>query len=246
MDRRVVDEIIVNHDHRFLYCPIPKAGSTTLKILLHELEGVSVEEVAGPDRSRLGALHDGSRNRLHYLGAYDDADVLRMLNEWFTFAFVRNPWTRLLSAFRNKIEPHPANLQRPRYQQNPDRVWVGRLIDDVKATRPGDDRDVSFAEFARYVSRQDPAEMNQHYRPQVVLGGFGFIPYDFVGRLERFEDDYAHVAARVGIDRPLPSNRRPFSGVTDRVAEYYDAETADLVGEIYAGDVARFGYTFPG
>ena len=155
---------------------------------------------------------------------------------------MRNPWTRLLSAFRNKIEPHRTNLERPRYQQNPDRVWVGRLIDDVTS---GDDRDVSFGEFARYVARQEPAEMNQHYRPQVLLGGFGLIAYDFVGRLERFEADYQHVAATVGIDLPLPDNRRPFSGASDRVAEYYDDDTADLVGTVFAEDIERFGYSFP-
>lgn len=245
-DRSVVNEFVFNRRYRFVYCPIPKVASTTLKILMHQLEGADPAEVVGPDGKQLGALHDSRRNRLHYLFEISDAELIEMLaGDWYRFVFVRNPWTRFLSAYRNKVEAHPTRLRNPAYRDNPDRLWVGELVEAIAGRDGSPDGTVPFPEFARYAAAQDPADMDPHYRPQVLLSGFGSIDYDRVGRIEHLEADYAALAADLGIALPLPANRRPFSGSTERVEEYYDDETTELVGSLYAEDVARFGYQFP-
>ena len=86
--------------------------------------------------------------------------------------------------------------------------------------------------------------------------------YDFVGRLETLQDDFASVMASLKLSdtdkllweqvssksRPV----RPIGGVdrTLRLQHYYQSDDAhDLIGlvqHVYREDLRRFGYSYPG
>ena len=73
-----------------------------------------------------------------------------------------------------------------------------------------------------------------------ISSASGEVLVDDIYRFESFEEDFARLCRRVGVNVALPhkkpSTHRHFS-------EYYDAATADIVGEAFQRDVELFGYT---
>lgn len=84
-------------------------------------------------------------------------------------------------------------------------------------------------------------------KPMVVLPLLrreGRLAVDFVARYERLEEDFATVCARIGI--PVPELPREKSGHRDHTdyRDYYDPRARQRVAEMYAREIALFGYEF--
>jgi hypothetical protein len=64
---------------------------------------------------------------------------------------------------------------------------------------------------------------------------------DFIGRMENIDQDFATICSRIGIVATLPrlnvSNTTPYRS-------FYSDETAALVRNTFAEDIAHFGYEF--
>ncbi len=81
------------------------------------------------------------------------------------------------------------------------------------------------------------------FRPQVdyVCDPAGAVPLDFLGRFEQLDQVATWLMEMTGRPFDLPrlnaSNREAYRS-------HYTPELARLVGEIYAKDIAAFGYEF--
>ncbi|SFH65863.1 sulfotransferase family 2 domain-containing protein [Albimonas pacifica] len=148
----------------------------------------------------------------------------------FKFCFVRNPWDRFLSAY--------SYLRQRRGTTAGDDAFAEAWLADVP-TFEAFLRRMEDARYRRRVLRW------KHFRPLAWWVGVpGVTPnaMDFVGRYETLHDDMATVRERFDLPpQPLskirPSEHPPY-------AEAYDRRGRELVGELYAGDCALFGYAF--
>ncbi len=210
-------------NHRIIYYAIPKTGCTTIRSLLLEAESHPV-----PDDDE--AVHLLIRKKMSGVNARAPR-----FDDYFKFAFVRNPWARLVSCYRNKI----SNL-----------VNTGEA--DIFASHYGyiHFKRMSFADFARFVCRVPDDLCDSHFKPQSAF--FDAAEVDFVGRFERFSDDLAQVIERAGLDRSLHkwcdvrrNPQRLTKADNDRYyIDFYDAKTRRLVAAKYKSDIERFGYRF--
>lgn len=144
------------------------------------------------------------------------------------FAFVRNPWDRLVSAY--------AFLEAGGYNDH-DAVFARNIL-------------VHYPTFPLFVRNWLATEENQlkrvHFMPQyafVCNPGSGPL-VNALNHYEALAQGYAAICGRLGIDAPLQhlnvtANRRDYR-------EYYDRETTDAVARIYWRDIELFGYTFDG
>ena len=93
----------------------------------------------------------------------------------YLFCFVRNPYTRLLSCYLDKIargHPEKANILR-----------FLKLNDNDLSY------ELSFTDFVNAVVQQDPFDMDPHWRIQTEQCFLNYINYSYIGRFESFAED---------------------------------------------------------
>jgi hypothetical protein len=216
----------VSRRHRAVFVEVPKAGCTVVKrVMQHSEHGGEPYEppVSVHDRatSPLGApLRDG----------FDLDELFGPDGPFFRFTFVRNPYSRALSCYLEKI----AGAQ-----------WLRDKRLPLLGFRP--DENVGFGDFLEAVADQDPVQMDIHWAPQSLLLGLPRVRYGVVGRFESFEQDLRTVIDLVGLDAPEPLWRQRSShstGARERLLEHYDDRCEDLVRRIYLEDFERLGYGF--
>jgi hypothetical protein len=200
---------VISHELRCIFIHIQKTGGSSIRQAL----GLPQQ---GPEKHRFATEQR----------ALCDPAVW---NAYFKFAFVRNPWDRLVSWW--------VMIDR--------NIRAGHVPNGFQAYVAS--RAHSFEEFLRNCNEEyhDADGIKSIYRNQVdyVCDDSGKLLVDFVGRFERLEEDFATVAARLGVATAIPhlnrSTRSPYAG-------YYTSALASLVAERYAKDIAAFGYEFGG
>jgi hypothetical protein len=162
--------------------------------------------------------HGGSHLRIRdYRRLYAPAQFRR----FFKFTVVREPATRLLSAYRFVMSDQ-------RWPEN--RAWADRHRRSCG----------SFRDFV--LGWMSPAARWDcvlfHPQTGFVLDDDGGMPLDFVGRFERLSQDFAHICRRLGVHRELPyANPTRRSG---SAASGLDPAVRRRVEQLYDEDYARF------
>jgi hypothetical protein len=159
------------------------------------------------------------------------------------FAFVRNPYDRLVSCWADKYQDNPlvgGSNKIDAYLHHKRRL-------DVDLPE-GVDQTMSFADFVIFATEQvksaGAARLDSHWDLQSKIIGVPGIELNFIGKLESFGEDMMHVLDRIGAPQAVrqqvtvrvrPSRR-------GRCADYYTTELADRVYRAYERDFDRFGY----
>ncbi len=206
------DNPFISERHEFIYYSIPKTGCTTVKSLMLAAENHPV-----PDSDEDVHL----QAQRHYQ-AWRQAP---QLDGYFKFAFVRNPWSRLVSCYCNKVVG-----QRDFFAAY--YPYVGFMS-------------MSFADFVRFVCRVPDDLCEPHFKPQSCFFDAGQV--DFVGRFERFSDDLAQVIERIGLDQSFLKwcdTVRMKSEGGRHYTEFYDDRTRKLVAGKYQDDIEQFDYRY--
>lgn len=160
----------------------------------------------------------------------------RFLDSLFKFAFVRNPWDRLVSAwiyFRDI-----GNGTTPR---GPPAPHAAKWFAENLARFP------DFESFVRgWVSKANVGRAFPHFKTQAsfLKNRCGRIELDFLGRFERLTEDFERVSRMIGCAGALENRNRTVSRESTSYRQYYTPETADVVARAYREDVRTFGYEF--
>jgi hypothetical protein len=145
-------------------------------------------------------------------------------------AITRNPWDRLVSAYRfvthgGGIGPNAGGVWRPRQYRIPEFETFERFVTD-------------------WLSRRDPRGLDLVFQPQwlFVCGTGGEILVDHLGRFEDLGATYTYLSSKLPGLPAIPRSNRSGDRIDYRT--YYSPALVDLVGKIYADDVRLFGYDF--
>jgi hypothetical protein len=135
-------------------------------------------------------------------------------DRYFKFAFVRNPWSRAYSWYKNVMADELHRQGRPIDGQTP------------------------LYEFLRLYAGRGAL------RPQVYwLKSFdGSIQLNFVGRFENLLGDFQEVCKCLNLPTlPLP---HMVKGSGDDYRIHYDKDSQELIANIFREDIEMFGYSF--
>lgn len=215
--------------NRYVYFAVDKVANSSIKNSLFEIEYASVGKTAI-------TLYDKRCSPLlspYQLPIEMLRDVLNSGN-YFRFAFVRNPYSRLLSCYLDRILTASS---KPRRQINAFLKRQGQEFEQV-----------TFEQFIKAICAQTSNQQNSHWRSQTDDILHGEVNFDFIGKFETLWPDMAVVSSRVwGELKPEMANKDVnksprATNAGEKLREYYSPELAALVSERFRGDFEAFGY----
>ena len=225
---------IVSGEPEFVYFIVQKVACSSIKAALLPL----FPDIK-PERSSEASLYDDSFaysvHDLYNRSGHQINKANFLADDYaghFKFAFVRDPWDRLVSCYKQKVAPGGQGLYCYEYEEVP--LYVG----------------MSFTQFVEAVHSIPDEEADPHFRSQypAVCGDRPGAPIlaDFVGRFENLETDFARVAEQLGASQLRLPHLLPSRAKRDRLSDnLYDRRLAKLVHERYCKDAEIFGYSPP-
>jgi len=231
----MAEKYIVSDDRKFIYFVVQKVACSSIKTALLPLFDVSTNGFRtirndGTTGLRIHRLFDRSDYQIRRTQLL--ADLNDHYDDYFKFAFVRNPWDRLVSCYSQKLNLNGPGLKLP--------------VDNDIQLYPG----MSFPAFVEAVHEIPDGAANPHFQSQhMVICGPGedkpILP-DFVGRFENLAADFDAVAERISGPQKLelPHILRSRSRQSRTYTEFYDDRLRDLAHERYRDDIEIFGYSY--
>ena len=169
-----------------------------------------------------------------------DPSVRESVADYYKFAFVRSPWVRAVSAFRELIRRYPFGQAKADEEAGLTYYEIYDLMDGY----------VDFENFINFVvnrERDHTNVINGHWRTQIMNLCMhhkeGAIEYDFFGKLENVDDDLNKAQKRLGLEETKLSKEHE-TAAYDYKLYYKNKKTIDMVGEYYKKDIETFGYEF--
>ncbi len=207
--------MIVSHLHRYVFVAMPKTGTHSVRQALREQLAPDDIEQVGLFVNKRFPFDEVAQIRHGHLSVRQVRPYLgdAVCDDYFKFTFVRNPFDRFVSYCAFMTRQHGA------FERDPQ----GTMRKILFEVRPLD---------------------HVHFQPQYALltNDADALEMDFIGRVERMQDDYDAICAKIGI--PSRALDKVNSSKRGDYRQYYDQALIDGVTELYRRDLELFDYSF--
>ncbi|XP_013866864.1 carbohydrate sulfotransferase 12 [Austrofundulus limnaeus] len=260
---RELDHLIVDDTHQIIYCYVPKVACTNWKRVMVVLSQSLISPSTGkpytdPEAVPADLVHNSSLHLTfakfwrHY-GSLSRHLMALKLQHYTKFLFVRDPFVRLISAFRNKFgRPnedfyrHFGSVMLRRYGNASEGLAETAAEAFAAGIKP------TFHQFVSYLldpETERKSIFNEHWRQVYRLCHPCQVKYDFIGRLETLETDSERLLKLLNVDHllrfPLGArNRTEASWERDWFSQIPVTKRRELY-KLYEADFELFGYPKP-
>ena len=220
-------------EQRIIYLCVPKNASSRIKMTLSSLLGRTVKSEWEANKRKLSGLKSPKRvglSKFHRLAT--DRETLR-------FAFVRNPYARLVSCWLSKFRDVPLIPSNPSVRS----YLTWRQHNDLSLPE-GLTRTLSFDQFVDLATMTAKERVDAHWHLQAGLLDMPGIELNLIGRVECFARDFMRVLDHVQASNTLRDNAiKPINpSDTGDWQDYYTSKLAKLVYKTYEIDFDWFEY----
>ncbi len=214
--------MIISPGRSYIFVHIPKTGGTSLA---QALEGRAMADdiligdtpKARKRRGRIEGVATAGRLWKHCtLADIDGLVPLDQIRQAFTFTLVRNPWDRVVSYYHW--------LREQRFEHTAVALAKARDFSGF-LNAPATIAAFRAEPYAHYMTARDGREYCTAYL-----------------RLEHIDRDAAMLWEHLGFEVELPHLNR--SGRARPYQDYFTDADRDLIADICAADIGRFGYRF--
>lgn len=192
--------MIISNKNKFIYFAVGKTGTTSIEKCLRH-------------------LHDDKRRTKHAGPGCVDADKM---SKYFTFCFVRNPWSRLVSMYKQ-------------FQKGLSLKNNSRQKHYIMSNKYN---------FIEYIKKLDESFFQEHLQSKYYL--YNGEPLNFIGKFENIKEDFDIVCSLIKIKRVdlVHRNKSVYESNREHYTEYYDDEVREIVANEWAEDIEYFNYKF--
>ena len=207
---------MISHEHKFIFVHIPKCGGTSIEKIFN------IDAFYGDESTFTGWDDQGKFWRTHASIDRIHNQTLGQFKEYFSFAFVRNPWDKCvsewlwLSSRESRLKDKVCTLK--------DYLLITNEFEDIASSLEKWGRSDHFASQYSFVSIN-----NRH-------------AIKFIGRFENLHEHFNYFMTKVG----LPQGTLPHNNSTEHehYSSYYDDKSKAIIAKKFARDIDFFKYSF--
>ena len=223
--------LIVDDKEKVIFCFVEKSGCTDMKRLMFVNMGLLPKVTISwkwVDNTKY--LETALKKSNFARTDFTLSSRTQRLKTHFKFMVVRNPLERLVSGYRNKIEP-PLDAESFRLKQ-----FGPMQLEILRKYRPRDVEKwldlnmsypltVSFMNFVQYLVDEENIHINAHFRPMINICRPCHIKYDFYANFRSLSEDIAYIIHKI---HAQPKYYR------DQSLHSNSTQTKNLLGHYYA------------
>ncbi|XP_071951227.1 carbohydrate sulfotransferase 11-like [Antedon mediterranea] len=245
IEQETADHIYVNYNIKGIYCYIPKVACSNWKRVMMVLEGYPkhINDITGWE------AHEN--NGMTLLSSLPLEEQSAVLANFTKFMVARDPFVRILSAYKNKFEDLVEYDSKVHFQ------YYGKLIMQRYRRKPtrmnlATGRGVRWPEFVAYLT--DPEQrlaFENHWQDMKSICSPCKINYDYIAKLETIKDDSEFILRNFNVSDEITFPEAHNSNPTDsknQYYRYYDQLTLGVIKKlwnVYKLDFELFGYPKP-
>ncbi|XP_071333935.1 carbohydrate sulfotransferase 12-like isoform X2 [Trachinotus anak] len=248
LSNKDLNNLIVDDTHGLIYCYIPKVACTNWKRVMFVLNWS--EPYHDPMSISADLVH--VPKKLTLLNSFPRTEMKAKLKHYTKFLFVRDPFVRLISAFRDKFL-RSNNYYYQNYARDILRLY-GNQPDPPETVEEAfaSGMHLSFYNFIQYLldpltEKEQPLE--PHWRQMHRLCHPCLIEYDFVGHQETLQEDAEQLLTILKLqdDIKFPPSYENMT-ILRFVSDWFRTvplEDRRKLYKLYEGDFRLFGYRRP-
>jgi len=211
--------------NKYVYFSVPKVASSTIKKTLANFELKDLPKVGLSPHPH---FTHSPFVKPYQLSDQQFADIFKD-NEILKFAFVRNPYARILSAYLHKIvggELKSLVLKALGYSGN--ELYV----------------QISFEQFIDVIVATNTENKDAHWMPMSYILDYPRTKFDFIGKVENFDEDFMALQNHLNIDltkyyKKIDHHK---TNALEALEHYYTPTLKARIAEHYAEDFELGGY----
>ena len=216
---------MISHKHKCIFVHVPKTGGTTIENLIwpREADRTELNLWMGFVKDYHNKYQTGGLQ--HLLASQVKEEVgKKVFDTYFKFAIVRNPWDKAVSQY---------SYMKKRQDL---RKFIGMSKDDC------------LKKYLSLIQKTNHVQWDSQYK--FVTDKDDKIIVDFIGKFESFSKDVNVILEKLEICNNILGfkfpKKIPHTNKSHRshYREYYDAESKEIVQNIYQKDIELFEYQF--
>ncbi len=233
----ILDNFIYSKKSNVIFAYIPKVACTNWKCILRYLDGHD-------DYLNTSLAHDRNRSELLYVSRLPNGIDLLNDPSVAKLTCVRNPYSRILSAYLNKVKPFAIDNAQP--GRDPYFYEIFKRMDEFRIKYRPESEHVDFSCFLAWIEfSNDPLVDNEHWIPQTEILGKNEYVFNYIGRIENLSKDAPIILDWLKCDIPFPTHQAvnfPPTKANEAINIYYSAKEKKQVQHIYKNDFSYLQY----
>ncbi|XP_057306326.1 carbohydrate sulfotransferase 11-like [Hydractinia symbiolongicarpus] len=237
-------QILISDKQGLLYCTVPKVACTNWKRMFQVFEG---------QMKNLFSIE--SKDKIHTLKYKTFVGMTEHEKLWkrgshYSFMFVRHPFERLYSAYRNKL-----NKPFSDYHQ---KVYGSRILkmfrSNLSEIQYKKGENVTFVEFLKFITKSYQSggykSLDEHWQIMTKICVPCSMKYDYIGKMETLIKDANNVLTETGLNGKFEFPSKALDNYTEKASSSalknfleIPLEVRRELYEVYKDDFEAFGYT---
>lgn len=208
----------ISAERSYVYFRVPKAANSAIAAnMIYYEEGIGVK-----DRDAIAKFKLSNQR----LGDLTKSEVSDIISNYYKFTVVRNPYSRLISAYSEKIQGN--------------KHYHRKKVERFLRKAPGDY--IKLSEFLDFLEFEGSIHSDGHWARQTDLIAIPISKLDFIGKCETLSSDLPKIMTRLYNRFEKPLDYAPHATGSDKKVEACDTQTLNRIYKIYEQDFDLLEY----